>query len=127
MYILNKLTMLSAVMLISISTVASPAVPAYAARCGTTDTKYISCEGTKTGTAAFQELIRTTVIAMTVLIGIVATGGIAYAAVLYSSARDSQTQIDQAKTIIRNVVIGLLLYGFMVAIIAWLIPGSVIG
>jgi hypothetical protein len=64
---------------------------------------------------------------MTVIIGIVAVGGIAYAAILYASARDNQNQVNEAMTIIRNIVIGILLYGFTIVIINWLIPGGVIG
>lgn len=100
--------------------------PAQAAGCGGTSTRIIQCGG-ESGLPAIKELIRIAVIAMTAVIGIVATGGLAYAAVVYSSARDSQVKVDQAKTIIRNVVIGIAMYGFMVAIVAWLVPGSVIG
>ncbi len=97
-----------------------------ATTCGTTKTQFIGCNS-KTGTGTINDLIKITVIVMTVLIGIVATGGLAYAAILYSSARDNQSQVASAQTIIRNIVIGLLLYGFMLAVINWLLPGSVIG
>ncbi|MBI3889821.1 hypothetical protein HY312_04610 [Candidatus Saccharibacteria bacterium] len=63
----------------------------------------------------------------TVLIGVIATGGITYGAILYASARDNQGQVQEAIGIIRNVAIGLVLYGFTVAIINWLVPGVVIG
>ncbi|MDB5183844.1 MAG: hypothetical protein JWO07_525, partial [Candidatus Saccharibacteria bacterium] len=32
----------------------------------------------------------------------------------------------EAKTLIRNIVIGLLIYAMLVGIIGWLVPGSVI-
>ena len=94
--------------------------------CGTTKTQFIACDS-KTGVGTINDLIRIGVIVLTVLIGIVAVAGIAYAAILYSSARDNQSQTGEAITIIRNIVIGLLLYGFTIAIINWLLPGSVIG
>lgn len=94
--------------------------------CGTTKTQFIACDS-KTGVGTINDLIRIGVIVLTVLIGVVAVAGIAYAAILYSSARDNQSQVGEAITIIRNIVIGLLLYGFTIAIINWLLPGSVIG
>ncbi len=77
--------------------------------------------------ATINELIKIAVNVLTVLIGILAVGGLAYAGVLYASAQDNQSQVSSAMTIIRNVVIGLFLYGFTIAIINWLIPGGVIG
>ena len=97
-----------------------------AADCGTTKTEYINCNS-KTGVGTINDLIRIVIIVVTVLIGIVAVGGIAYGAVLYASARDNQQQITQARTVIRNIIIGVVLYGFTIAIINWLVPGSVIG
>ena len=67
---------------------------------------------------------------MTILsvgVGIVAVGGVVYGSLLYASARDNGGQTEQAMTIIRNVVIGVLLYIFMITILNWLVPGGVIG
>ena len=111
---------------IAVTTVGLAPVPVDAATCGNTKTQLIACDAT-TGVGTIGELIKITAFVMTILIGVVATGGLAYAAVLYASARDSQSQLDQSKTIIRNVVIGLLLYGFMIGLINWLVPGGVIG
>lgn len=101
------------------------ASPVYA-DCGGTKTRIINCDSEK-GTASINSLISIVIIVMTVIIGIVAVGGLAYAAILYASARDNQGQVGEALTIIRNIVIGLLLYGFTIVIINWLIPGGVIG
>ncbi|MFZ2545321.1 MAG: hypothetical protein WAW80_05065 [Candidatus Saccharimonadales bacterium] len=95
-------------------------------KCGSTKTQLIGCEG-KTGVGSINNLISIAVNVMTVIIGIIAVGGLAYAAILYASARDSESQTGQAITIIRNIVIGILLYGFTIALINWLIPGGVIG
>lgn len=94
--------------------------------CGTTKTQFIACDS-KTGVGTINDLIRIVIIVLTIIIGLVAVAGIAYAAILYSSARDNQSQVSEAVTIIRNIVIGLVLYGFTIAIINWLLPGSVIG
>lgn len=96
-----------------------------AQKCGDTKTQLIQCEG-KTGIAAIGELITIVIGVLTVLIGIVATGGLAYAGIIYASAQDDQSKVGEAKKIIQNVVIGILLYGFTIAIINWLIPGGVI-
>lgn len=64
---------------------------------------------------------------LTIGIGVVSVGSIAYASILYASARDSSSQTQQAIGIIRNTIIGLLLYVFMVAILNYLVPGGVIG
>jgi heme/copper-type cytochrome/quinol oxidase subunit 2 len=93
--------------------------------CGGTQTHLVSCDG-EAGVGAIGDLIRITLIIMTVLIGVVATGAIAYAGALYAMARDDREKVSQAITIIRNVVIGILMYVFTLAIINWLIPTSVI-
>lgn len=97
-----------------------------AGECGGTKTGMISCQE-DAGIAAIGGLIKLAVNILTVLIGIVSVGGIAYAAILYASARDNQSQVQNAIGIIRNIVIGLVMYGFTIAIINWLVPGGVIG
>lgn len=94
--------------------------------CGETQTQYIACDS-ETGVGTINDLIRIGVIVMSTLIGVVAVGGLVYAAMLYASARDNQNQISSSIDIIRNIVIGLVMYVLMLAIINWLIPGSVIG
>lgn len=118
---------MTAAAVVSLAAVPAPAFAADASsKCGDTKTQIIACDG-KSGVAAINDLIKIAITVLTVLIGIVATGGIAYAAVLYASARDNQGQVTQSITIIRNIVIGLVLYGFTIVIINWLIPGGVIG
>ena len=120
---IKKLTSL----LVAIGLIGVMSAPtALAADCGTTKTQFIACDS-KTGVGTINDLIRIALIVATVIIGIVAVGGLAYAAVLYASAADEQGKVSEARTIIRNIVIGIVLYGFTVAIINWLVPGSVIG
>lgn len=94
-------------------------------KCGNTQTEFIACDS-KTGLGTINDLIKIAVIVLSVLVGAVAVGAIAYASIVYASARDEQTKVNEAKTLVRNVVIGLLLYGFTIAIINWLLPGAVI-
>lgn len=95
--------------------------------CGDTKTQLVACDkGTKTGIGAINSLISTTLTILSVLVGVVAVGGLAYAGVLYATSADNANQVDSAKTIIRNIVIGLLMYVFTIAIVNWLVPGGVI-
>jgi hypothetical protein len=94
--------------------------------CGSTKTQLISCSS-DTGVGTIGDLIKLAISVLTVLIGAVATGGFAYAAFLYATAQDNQDKVSEAIGIVRNIVIGLVLYGFTIAIINWLIPGGVIG
>jgi hypothetical protein len=94
--------------------------------CGGAKTEIISCDD-KAGLGAISSIIRMVIMIVTILIGVVATGGITYAAILYAGARDNKGQVEEAITIIRNVAIGLVLYGFTIALINWLVPGGVIG
>lgn len=120
-----QLMIMAIVSVFVVGTVA--AAPAYASKCGETDTQLIACNSSGKGATTIGDLIKIVVSVMTVIIGIVATGGLAYAALLYASAQDNQNKVSESITIIRNIVIGILLYGFMVAIVNWLIPGGVIG
>lgn len=94
-------------------------------KCGNTKTEFISCDS-KTGLGTINDLIRISLIVLSIIIGAVAVGAIAYASIIYASARDEQSKVTQAKTILANVAIGLVLYGMTIAIIAWLLPGTVI-
>lgn len=94
-------------------------------KCGNTKTEFISCDS-KTGLGTINDLVRISLIVLSIIIGAVAIGAMAYAGILYASARDEQSKIAEAKTMLRNVAIGLVLYGMTIAIIAWLLPGTVI-
>lgn len=63
---------------------------------------------------------------LTVGVGIAAVGGVIYAAILYTSAADSSEQTKKAKTIIRDIFIGLIAYGGMFLLLNYLIPGGVL-
>lgn len=112
--------------IIALFIIATPLTVSAQGTCGGTKTQFIQCDS-KEGVGAINDLIKIAVNVLTILIGVVATGGLAYAAIMYASARDNQSQVSSAISIVRNIVIGLVLYGFTIAIINWLIPGGVIG
>jgi hypothetical protein len=93
--------------------------------CGEAQTVLISCEGK--GTEALGNVLRIFISVLTVIIGIAAVGGLAWASVLYAKAEDNASEVKEARALIRSIVIGILLYGFLVGIINWLVPGGVIG
>jgi hypothetical protein len=76
---------------------------------------------------AIFDLLKLVLKFMTAGVGIAAVGGIVYAAVLYTSAGDAMDQVKKSKTIITDVVIGLVAYALMFLLLNWLIPGGVLG
>ena len=62
---------------------------------------------------------------MTAGVGIAAVGGIAYGALLYTTAESKPEQTKKAIGIITNVVIGLVAYAFMAVFLDFLIPGGI--
>lgn len=62
---------------------------------------------------------------LTAGIGIVAIGGIVYAAILWTTAEDKNAQIVKSKTTIFNVVVGLVGFALLYAFLQFLIPGGV--
>lgn len=93
--------------------------------CGEAQTVLIACKGT--GVGAINDVMKIIINVITAMIGVAAVGGLAWASVLYAKAEDNAGNVTEARTLIRNIVIGLLLYGFLIAIINWLVPGGVIG
>lgn len=96
-------------------------------QCGSVTTNLIACRKNGPAGQALGDVLKIIISVLTVIIGIAATGGLAWAAILYAKAEDNASNVSEAKTLIRNIVIGILLYGFMVAIVNWLVPGGVIG
>lgn len=56
---------------------------------------------------------------------LLAIAGVVYGSVLYTSAGGNQEQVKKARTVITNVVIGVLLFVLMFGLANWLIPGGV--
>ncbi len=112
--------------------------------CGQANTVLISCDsgtadcsgssnnsgdgekGTKDGAPVIACVLRIGIQALTALIGIGAVGGIAWEALKYAKAGDNQSDTSEAKTRITEIVIGLVIYSFMLVAANWLIPGGII-
>ena len=62
---------------------------------------------------------------LTVGTSILATGSIIFAGFLYMTAGGNSGQVQRAKTMIFNTVIGIIAYVFMWTLLEWLIPGGV--
>ena len=59
------------------------------------------------------------------IIGVLAVVMIIVAGVIYATAGDSDEKVRTAKTMIKNTVIGIILFMFMTIILEFLIPGGV--
>lgn len=92
--------------------------------CGQAKTNIIKNCGNGKGLPILVKVLQFALSALTMIVGIAAVGGLAWAALMYARAGDNEGTTKEAKDLIRNVVIGIVLYGFMIAIIDWLVPGA---
>lgn len=104
-------------------------LPANAATCGGVETSIVSCSQSGGGSSAKDSgvwgVLLIAVNILTAGVGILAVGGIVFAAILYSSAADNASQVEQAKEMIRNIVLGLIAFGAMYMLLNFLIPGGI--
>ena len=78
------------------------------------------------GETSIWRLLRFIITVLTAGAGILAVCGIIYGAVMYASAGGNQDQVKKARTILRDVVIGVVLFASMLALLQWLVPGGVL-
>lgn len=93
------------------------------ADCAGVDTVVVDCSAGSSNNGLWALLL----IALTILaagVGVVAVGGIVYAAFLYTSAADDQAQVAKAKDMIRNTIIGLVSFAGMYSFLGYIIPGG---
>lgn len=98
------------------------------ADCNGTSTVIINCEtqnGQKVDGTWFILLLILNILATGV--GIVAVGGIAYAAFLYTTAADNESQLTKSKETITNTVLGIVTFALMYSGLQFLIPGGAFG
>jgi hypothetical protein len=88
--------------------------------CGGVNTSVINCNNPN-GVMGVLMLI---VNILSAGIVIAAIGGIAYASVMYTTSGGSPDKVKQAKTIITNVVIGLVAYAFLWSFLNYITPGG---
>lgn len=62
--------------------------------------------------------------AASALAGIATLGGIIWGALMYITARANAAQVEKARLVIVNSILGLILFIFMFAILQYLVPGG---
>ncbi len=95
---------------------------AYAASCGGTDTVIVSCGSSENG------IWSVLLIAIRILaagVGIVAVGGIVYAALQYTTAEDNAAQVTTSKNNIQAIIIGIVVFAGMYSFLEFVVPGGV--
>lgn len=99
--------------------------PAHAATCGDTPTSVIDCSGAndQTDSGAIAVLVVAIQI-LTGLVGITAIAALIYAGILYASASGNASQVAKSKEMMRNTVIGLLIFAGLAVLLNFLIPGG---
>lgn len=86
-------------------------------------TSLIKCDGNQD---PISYLIKTVINFLTTLIFVIAPLMLVVAGVVYATAADSAERVNLAKTIIKNVIIGVVLYVLLTIILHFLVPGGVI-
>lgn len=131
MKIKQKITQLAvaAGIMLSVGVILPYATVGAAEKCAGVETSIISCpQGSNPASAKDSGVWGLLLIALNILtagVGIIAVGGVVYAAVLYTSASDRADQVKSAKDIIQNVAIGIAAYAGMYLFLNFLIPGGI--
>ena len=105
--------------------------PLAMADCAGVPTAILSCPSQFDGSGGIEKsglmgILTVVVNIMAAIVGIVAIGAFVYAGILYASAGDSQEQVKKARDIIRNTVIGIVLFVALYSIANFIVPGGVI-
>lgn len=101
------------------------------AKCGGVDVAFLECDeghrpsGDAVEDSALWRILEMVLNIMVGLVGIAAVGGLVFAAIMYSSAQDNASQVQQAKDTIRNVIVGIVMFLFMWSGLQYLIPGGI--
>lgn len=87
------------------------------------DTFILPCpSGGKDGISMVLDIVKNV---LTVLVGIAAVGGIVYGSILYATAGGSSENTKKGLAIIRDTVIGVVVYILMYVLLNYVIPGGV--
>lgn len=96
--------------------------------CAGVKTAFIKCNEKNSGAVEDNGIWALLIMVLNILtagVGIVAVAGIVYGSILYTTAEDKADQVQKAISIIRNVVIGLVLFALMWAGLNFIVPGGV--
>lgn len=99
--------------------------------CGGVKTAVLSCPDSFNGQGGIEKsgvmgILTVVVNIMAAAVGILAIGAFVYAGIVYASAADSQEKVKQARGIIFNTVIGLVLFVALYALVNFIVPGGVL-
>ena len=125
---LSKMYIMTGLMIAGVAAFALPATQASALECSTLPQSLCDAagyEGSDVKQSGIWQLLLLVVNILTAGVALTAVAGIVYGAVLYVSAANSPEQVKKAKTILINVVIGVVTFALMYSLLQWLIPGGV--
>ncbi|QHN42265.1 hypothetical protein GII36_00090 [Candidatus Mycosynbacter amalyticus] len=100
-----------------------------AKECGGVKTAIISCTesgGNDVQNSGILGILKLVVRVLAIGVGVVAVAGIGWGAIQYATAQDNAGQINEAISIIRNVIIGLVAFAFMTVFLNFIVPGGVL-
>lgn len=92
-------------------------------KCGDVKTSIIQCSEGEENQIIY--LLKRAIYIFYGIIGVLAVVMIIVAGVIYATAGDSDEKVRTAKAMIKNTVIGIILFMFMTIILEFLIPGGV--
>jgi hypothetical protein len=127
MNIKQKLVSLAIVLGSTFSVAALGSATALAQECGGVKTSVITCSqtgGTTPSNTGVWGILLVFINIMSGGVGIVAVGGIVYAAILYATAEDKVDQTKKAVLIIWNIVLGVVVYGAAYILLNFIVPGG---
>lgn len=126
----NWLIGISLVSFLGLGMLIAPKAYAEEKTCGGVKVAILSCQTNSNSSDPVEKsaLWAILTIVLNILVGgvsIAAVGGIVYGALMYTSAQDNASQVQEAIGIIRNVIIGLVMLLLMWAGLQYLIPGGI--
>lgn len=102
--------------------VSGPDAGSTASKCADIETSIVECnnDGGNPVTGLLLQIVNF----LAVGVGIAVVGGIIWGGMMYASSNGESSKIQQAKMIVVNAVVGLVLFIFMYAFINYLVPGG---
>ena len=94
--------------------------PVFADDCDTSILN-VSCDDRGGGIWGILDVV---LIILTASIGVLAVLGFVIAGIMYATASGSEERVKKAKTMIFNIVLGLVIYALLWALLEFLIPGG---
>lgn len=98
------------------------------ARCGSVDTAYISCPGVSGGGidgSPVWGLVTVLLNIAVALVGLIAVGAVVYTGVIYSSAAGDEAKVRMALTMLKNIMIGTVVFASMYVLLQFIVPGGI--